>query len=93
MVNAGSILEELAKLARKDDKIKKAFIESRSSEAPYVEFCKIAGSLGFELSVMDLIDAEDNYMGLLEKSVNGGGATHTVLFGSDDFYAQFFNEI
>ena len=39
------------------------------------------------------IDAEEQFLGLLEKSVNGGGANHSVLEGTDDFFAQFFNEI
>ena len=42
---------------------------------------------------MDILDAEDQFLGILEKSVNGGGANHSVLQGSDDFSAQFFNEI
>ncbi len=93
MNNTGAILEELAAIARKDPNLRQRFLDSRESEQPYREFCRIAQSLGYDLSVMDLLDAEDQFLGLLEKSVNGGGANHSVLQGSDDFYAQFFNEI
>ena len=93
MNNTGVILEELAKIARKDSKVKQRFFDSRQSEDPYGEFCKIANDLGYDISVMDIIDAEDQYLGLLEKSVNGGGANHSVLAWTDDFLAQFFNAI
>lgn len=93
MNNIGTILKELADKARKDEEIKKAFLESKESEKPYFEFCKIANELGYDLSVMDLIDAGNTYIETLARSVNGGGANHTVIFGSDDFYDQFFNEI
>ena len=93
MNNTGVILEELAAIARKDNKVKQRFLDSRQSEDPYGEFCKIARDLGYDISVMDIIDAEDQYLGLLEKSVNGGGANHSVLAWTDDFLAQFFNAI
>ena len=93
MNNTGAILEELAAIARKDKNIRQKFLDSRNSGQPYQEFCKIAQSLGYDISVMDILDAEDQFLGLLEKSVNGGGANHSVLEGTADFYAQFFNEI
>lgn len=93
MNNTGAILEELAAIARKDKKVRQRFLDSRESKDPYREFCEIAQELGYDLTVMDIIDAEDQFLGLLEKSVNGGGANHSVLEGTDDFLAQFFNEI
>ena len=93
MNNTGAVLEELAEVARKDKWIKQRFLDSRESEDPYREFCKVAQDLGYYLTVMDIIDAEEQFLGLLEKSVNGGGANHSVLEGTDDFFAQFFNEI
>ena len=93
MNSIGSVFQELAEKARKDEGIKQAFLKSRESEKPYYEFCKIANELGYELSVMDLVDAGNTYIETLARSVNGGGANHTVLYGSDDFYTQFFAEI
>lgn len=93
MNNTGAVLEELAEVARKDKWIKQRFLDSRESEDPYREFCKVAQDLGYDLTVMDIIDAEEQFLGLLEKSVNGGGVNHSVLEGTDDFFAQFFNEI
>lgn len=92
-MNVGEILQEIAAKARKDEKLKEAFKLSRNSENPYSEFCKIARGMGYELYPMDIIEAGDRFLGLLEKGVNGGGATHTVIYGSDDFYEQFFKEI
>ena len=73
MNNTGAVLEELAAIARKDKGIKQRFLDSRESEDPYRDFCKVAQDLGYDLTVMDIIDAEEQFLGLLEKSVNGGG--------------------
>lgn len=89
-MRTGEILDELAKLARKDEKLKEKFLESRKKKSPYGEFCKIANGLGYDICIGDLIDAGDEYISLLERSVNGGGANHSVLSGEDDFYEQFF---
>jgi len=87
------MLEALSALAKKDNTVKLELIEARNSKEPYVEFSKVARKYGFELYPMDIIDIGDEYLALLERSVNGGGANHTVLTGSDDFFSQFFNEI
>ena len=57
MNNTGAVLEELAAIARKDKGIKQRFLDSRESEDPYREFCKVAQALGYDLTVMDIIDA------------------------------------
>ena len=92
-MNIGTILDELAMKARKDEKVRDAFLASREADSPYSEFCKIAQSLGYDICIGDLLDAGDQYVSLLERSVNGGGANHSVLSGEDDFYAQFFAAI
>ena len=57
-MRTGEILDELAKLARKDEKLKEKFLESRKKKSPYGEFCKIANELGYDICIGDLIDAE-----------------------------------
>ena len=54
MNNTGAVLEELAEVARKDKWIKQRFLDSRESEDPYREFCKVAKDLGYDLTVMDI---------------------------------------
>ena len=46
--------------------------------------------MGYSLYPMDLLDAADEWVGQMIKSVNGGGANHSEVNIQNDFYEQFF---
>ena len=82
-------LDELQKLAKRDEKVREALLATRNSADPLSEFCRIAGDLGYELYVMDLVTAGEEFYASMRRSTNGGGENSPMLEGEDDFYELF----
>lgn len=93
MNRVGTILDELLKLARKDDKVLHKILDTQRAEDPVGAFCEYARSLGYELYEIDLADAEEEWSEQKLKGINGGGANHMIRDGMDDFYSQFISAI
>ena len=83
------ILDELQKLAKRDEKVREALLATRSAADPLAEFCRIARDLGYELYVMDLVTAGEEFYASMRRSTNGGGENSPMLEGEDDFYELF----
>lgn len=84
------ILEELSRIAVKDEEIKDRFLETRKAESPLKAFCAIAAELGFPLSPMDIVEAGEDFHASMKRSTNGGGENSPMLSYQDDFYEMFF---
>ncbi|MCR5162307.1 MAG: hypothetical protein K6C06_11095 [Lachnospiraceae bacterium] len=84
-----SKLDELQKLAKRDKKVREALLATRSAADPLSEFCRIAGDLGYEIYVMDLVAAGEEFYASMRRSTNGGGENSPMLEGEDDFYELF----
>ena len=69
----GENLSELLKLALSDEKVKQMLINTRSEGDPMDAFCNAANSLGFEISLADLVWGGEEYCAAMLRSVNGGG--------------------
>ncbi len=84
----GENLSELLKLALSDEKVKQMLINTRSEGDPMDAFCNAVNSLGFEISLADLVWGGEEYCAAMLRSVNGGGVD---AFDSwTDFYELFF---
>ena len=81
------LLEE----ARKNPEVKAKFIESKKAKDPMDEFCKVANSLGYELTVGELFEIGEEYLSNLLKSCNGGAVY--PIEDWDDWYDDFFNSL
>lgn len=84
-------LERLLQAAKKDENLKKALIESKSSQEPVENFCKIAVENGFDITAGELLACGQDMCDSMLRSVNGGGVYG--LDGWDDAYEHFFTSL
>jgi len=89
----GEILMELLAIARNDEKVRKAFLETENDPHPLAAFCRIGRELGFDLYEMDLISAGEDYYAAMRRSTNGGGENSPMLEGEDDYYELFLSDL
>jgi len=87
------MLEELISKARKDENLKKRFLDTRSSKTPLSDFCRIARELGYEIYEMDVIEAGEGLYASIKRSTNGGGENSPLLKGQNDYYELFIASI
>lgn len=80
------ILEE----ARHNQDIKEKFIKSKNAEDPMEEFCKVASSIGYDMTVGELFAIGEEYSSNLLKSCNGGAVYPMDEWSDwyDDFFAS-----
>lgn len=86
--------EKLAKVlekARQDSTIKAKFLETRNAKDPMDEFCKVATSIGYEMTVGELVAIGEEYSSNLLKSCNGGAVYPIEDWG--DWYEDFFSSL
>ena len=81
------ILEE----ARHNPSIKEKFLQSRNAQDPMEEFCKVATSMGYDMTVGELFAMGEEYSANLLKSCNGG-AVYPMDEWSD-WYEDFFTSL
>ena len=81
-------LEKLLNLAKSDLKIKSELLETKSTQNPVEDFCKLAQELGFDVTMGELMAVGQNSNDAKLRSVNGGGVDG--IDGWDDAYEQFF---
>lgn len=90
MMEPGAILDELQRKAKKDESLKQKLLDTRKTEDPLAEFCRVCRELGYPLYEMDLIVAGEEFYAAMCRSTNGGGENHPKMQGEDDFYELFF---
>ena len=86
-MNTYQKLDALKNLALKDDRLRKALIETKNSPDPMDEFCKLARNNGIELYVGELFSIGLEYMDNAMKSTNGGNPSYYEDFA--DVYENF----
>ncbi len=86
--------EKLAKIlneARNNPDIKEKFLQTRKAKDPMQEFCNVATSLGYEMTVGELFAIGEEYSSNMFKSCNGG-AVYPIDEWSD-WYEDFFTSL
>lgn len=86
-------LDELKKLAMKDESLRQALLNTKNEKSPLDAFCKIATEHGVELYPMDVVEIGEEMYSTMKRSTNGGGENAPVLDGQDDYYEMFLMEI
>lgn len=81
-------LMRLLEDARKDVKLKKMLIDTKSSDEPVRDFCLLCQSLGYNISIGELMSLGQDMNDSKLRSVNGGGVDG--IDGWDDAYEMFF---
>ena len=88
-METGEMLDCCARLARKDENLRKAFLATKNDTHPIDAFCSICRGIGYDIFPMDLISAGEDFYAAMRRSTNGGGENSPMLEGEDDFYELF----
>lgn len=83
------LLEELRIKAREDKTLRLELLATKEEKNPVDAFCKVCKAWGYEIYVMDVIGAGEEFYGNMRRSTNGGGENSPMLDGEDDFYELF----
>ena len=84
-------LVKILEMARKNPQIKERFLETRNAKDPMDEFCKVATSIGYEITVGELFAIGEEYSANMLKNCNGG-----AVYPIDDWadwYEDFFTSL
>lgn len=82
------IFGKLYKLAKNDKAVLDALFETYNADDPLDEFCKYVKTLGFDITIGDIITMGEEYTCNQMKSTNGGGVNLYDYF--DDPWEMFF---
>ncbi len=86
-------LELVKTAAKKDEDFRRQLLETRNADRKYHAFCELCTNAGFEISVMDLVNAGEESYAAMRRSTNGGGENSPLLAGEDDLYEMFLMEL
>ena len=82
-------LDELLDKAKENPELTRKLLDTKNSDNPVAEFCKIATENGFEMSVMDMINQGEEFYAEIKRSTNGGGENSPDLDFQNDEYSIF----
>ena len=82
-------LDLLLERAKVDSELKRRLLDTRKSDNPLDDFCKIAIENGFAMSVMDMINQGEEFYAEIKRSTNGGGENSPDLDYQNDEYSIF----
>lgn len=92
-MDTGNKLEELKRIALDNPEILSKLLNTRKSETPLSEFCKISRDSGVELYEMDIIAFGEDSYAAMRRSTNGGGENAPLLRWENDAYEMFMMEL
>ncbi len=82
-------LDQLLGKAKNDETLKNKLLDTRNTDNPLSDFCKIAVESGVELSVMDIVNQGEEFYAEIKRSTNGGGENSPDLDFQNDEYSIF----
>ena len=89
MKDVVGMLDELQNKALKNEELKKAFLATRTAKDPLAAFCQVCRDAGYDIYMMELICAGEEFHAAMKRSTNGGGENSPMLACGDDFYELF----
>ena len=89
MANVIDVLDELQNRALQEPELKERLKNTKKEKEPLSAFCRVCQELGYEMYVMDIICAGEEFHAAMKRSTNGGGENSPMLAGEDDFYELF----
>ena len=93
MKDVVGMLDELQNKALKNEELKEAFLATRQAKDPLAKFCKVCRDTGYDIYVMELISAGEEFHAAMKRSTNGGGENSPMLACGDDFYELFLSAL
>ena len=88
-MNITAKLDLLLEKATPDTDLRKRLLDTRLSENPIADFCRISTENGIELSVMDIVNQGEEFYAEIKRSTNGGGENSPDLDYQNDEYSIF----
>ena len=79
--------------AFRNPELRERMLDTRNSNTPLSDFCRLSTQAGIELYEMDLLSAGEDYYAAMRRSTNGGGENSPLLTGEDDYYELFMEEL
>ncbi|MDO4475768.1 MAG: hypothetical protein Q4B59_03195 [Lachnospiraceae bacterium] len=79
----------LRTLARSNEALRQALLDTRTQTDPLLSFCRLAQENGIDISLIDLVCAGEEAYAAMRRSTNGGGENSPLLDGEDDYYELF----
>ena len=83
------MLDKLLEMAKEDESLRKMLLDTRYSDNPVADFCKIATDKGFPMTVMDIVNHGEEFYAEIKRSTNGGGENSPDLDYQNDEYSIF----
>ena len=93
MKDVVGMLDELQNKALKNKELKEAFLATRQEKDPLAKFCQVCREAGYDIYVMELISAGEEFHAAMKRSTNGGGENSPMLACGDDFYELFLSAL
>lgn len=90
-MNTFAKLDKLTELARNNEELRLALLQTQNEADPLASFCKLAQDAGVELYIGELFAIGQEYSDNQCKSTNGGNPTPYDAF--DDAYENFLASI
>ena len=88
-MTVAEILDDLLDMAKADKALKEQLLETKESDNPLADFCKIATDKGLPLTVMDIVNQGEEFYAEIKRSTNGGGENSPDLDFQNDEYSIF----
>ncbi|SNU05590.1 hypothetical protein SAMN06297422_10469 [Lachnospiraceae bacterium] len=92
-MDVGEKLEQLKNLSIADVSLKQRLLDTKTSETPLSDFCRIAREAGVELYEMDVVAFGEDSYAAMRRSTNGGGENAPLLKWENDAYEMFMAEL
>ena len=92
-MDVGEKLEQLKNLSIADVSLKQRLLDTKTSETPLSDFCRIAREAGVELYEMDVVAFGEDSYAAMRRSTNGGGENAPLLKLENDAYEMFMAEL
>ena len=83
-MTVAEILDDLLDMAKADKALKEQLLETKESDNPLADFCKIATDKGLPLTVMDIVNQGEEFYAEIKRSTNGGGENSPELDFQND---------
>ncbi|MBO5461024.1 MAG: hypothetical protein J5983_04430 [Ruminococcus sp.] len=93
MADIAAMLDEIQHRALREIDLRRKILATKEAEDPLEEFCKICRSYGYEIYVMDVICAGEEFHAAMKRSTNGGGENSPKLANEDDFYEMLLSSL
>ena len=87
------MLDRLLDMAKHDADLKERLLNTRQSDNPVADFCKIATEVGLPMTVMDIVNQGEEFYAEIKRSTNGGGENSPDLDYQNDEYAIFIQRL